>query len=201
MPFFWIFEICCVVYCCSVAWFLCFFQKNLYLPLWQILLFDTCILVNIFLCRGGCFTVASYSAGGQREPGCMLRRVWWLITLWLCVSRACQLLWPHEVREHLGMSGDVGGWPRPIRLPGTATRRAASISRHPPPLLLTSGLPVDPAWTKGVHSYYMTHNTLRNCEQRKAMSWGCTSVTITTGAGNMPVGELSRRTTTCWVWE
>lgn len=37
------------------------------------------------------------------------RSVWWLITLWLRVSRACQRLWPHEVWEHLGMSVYIGG--------------------------------------------------------------------------------------------
>lgn len=64
--------------------------------------------------------------------------------------------------------------------------------------LLSSGVPADPAWTKDVRSYYMTYKTPRSCEQRDATSWGCTSVAITARAGNMPVGEPSKGTTTCW---
>lgn len=142
-------------------------------------------------------------------PRCIRQHVWWLITLWLGVSGACQWLWLHEAQEHLRMSGlesggcvsVVVGVPTPICLPETMNRRAASISCQPPTKTLTFRVSADPAWTKSVHSYYMTHNTLNDCEQWKAMSWGCTSVTITTRHRNMSVGELSWRTTTCWVWE
>lgn len=36
--------------------------------------------------------------------------------------------------------------------------------------------------------------------ERKRLG-GCASMTTTTMAGNVPVGELSWGTTTCWVWE
>lgn len=90
--------------------------------------------IGFLVARDALQHCASYSAGCQQKSSCMLQHVWWLITLWLYVSRACQQLWPHEVQEHLGMSGDMdGGWggPRPICLPGTATRRSASILCHP----------------------------------------------------------------------
>lgn len=66
---------------------------------------------NIFLCRKGWFAlqgpvIQQWTSGSKAA---LLQRVWQLIMLWLCVSWACQLLRPHEVQEHRGMSGDIAG--------------------------------------------------------------------------------------------
>lgn len=65
--------------------------------------------------------------------------------------------------------------------------------------LLTFKVPADTARTKSEHTHYMTRNTPRCSEQRKAVSGDCPSMTIRTSPHNASAGELSRTTTACWV--
>lgn len=108
--------------------------------------------LSIQCCAVGLLCAVRRAVIGQGAIGsiAMLQHVRWLITLWLCVSRACQPHRPHEVR---GTSADV--WGRPGVTAAHSSRQDSQQRLHLnltsppfPPLAFTSRVPADSTWTK-----------------------------------------------------
>lgn len=160
-------------------------------------------LVNISLCRKGCFPTGGHWFSGvppaatQDAQRVVINHT---VTPRLLGLSATLAAWGLGTS---GMSGYIGRGGGAHLSRGDSEQTFCLNLPTPPPTntnaLLTFKVPGDAARTKSEHTHYMTRNTLRCSEQRKAVSGDCTSMTIRTSPHNASVGDLSRTTTACWV--
>lgn len=160
-------------------------------------------LVNISLCRKGCFPTGGPWFGGvppaatQDAQRVVINHAVTPRLLGLSATLAAWGLRTSGMSGYIGCGGGsfVSGRQRTDVLPQSSNTPSYKHTNT----LLTFKVPADTARTKSEHTHNMTRNTPRCSEQRKAVSGDHTSMTIRSSPHNASVGELSRTTTAWWV--